>query len=255
MVGAARVLMYHGFGDRSQQQDPHNLFVTGLAFESQLALLASRGWTALDLDGYLSGIERRRWPTRSYLITIDDGYPSVLEIAVPILQRRGVPAVLFVPPGRLGGTSGWMPEMPNETIMSADMLREVARYGIEVGAHGWDHSDMLGMHAAELRRHAVDAKTALADVLGVTPRSFAYPRGVYDEQAQAAVVNAGYAIAFAVHDGGGRWAVKRTDVNALDTPRSFQLKMSPLWGPAYALARRAPAMRRTAHRLLGLAQR
>jgi len=247
--------MYHGFGNRTPAQDPHNLFVREDALRQQLSSLAARGWTALDLDGYLAGLERGRWPARSYLLTIDDGYPSTIELAAPVLRRRGVPAVLFIPPGRLGGTSAWMPEMPAEPIMNADLLREASAYGIEVGVHGWDHADMVGMDSAELGRHVVDSRTELADLLGTTPRSFAYPRGVYDAAAHAAVRDAGYAVSFAVHDGAGRWAVTRTDVNSLDTERSFALKLSPLWPAAYGLARRLPAVRRTAHRLVGFTRR
>ena len=47
------------------------------------------------------------------LITFDDGYRDNLENALPVLQRHGYPAVIFVPIGYLddGGRcrtrSGW----------------------------------------------------------------------------------------------------------------------------------------------------
>src|SRR5688500_17357750 len=103
------VLMYHGFGDRSRDEDPQNLFVTADSFEAQLRSLLRRGRRPLSHDGFVDGLDRGHWPRRSFLVTIDDGYVSTLEVAAPILARLGVPAVLFCLPGLLGGCSQWMP--------------------------------------------------------------------------------------------------------------------------------------------------
>jgi peptidoglycan/xylan/chitin deacetylase (PgdA/CDA1 family) len=246
------VLMYHAFGRRSVADDPHHLFVPGEALRHQVAHLAGRG--SVDLDGFLAALDGRR--ARAALVTIDDGYESTLDIAAPIFAGAGVPAVLFVPPGRLGGTSSWMPEMPDERLLPVDRLRELRDHGIEVGAHGFDHTDMAGLSDAELRHHTADAAEALADITGSRPRAFAYPRGIHDERARSAVRAAGFACAFSVYDPrGGRWAIPRADVNALDTERTFRLKCSPWYPAAKRVADRAPALRRGAHRVLGMARR
>jgi peptidoglycan/xylan/chitin deacetylase (PgdA/CDA1 family) len=244
------VLMYHGFGRRSATADPHNLFVPEDALGWQLPAIAADG--PLDLDDWLSSSRRRG----GVLVTIDDGYESTLDVAAPRLARAGVPAVLFVPPGLLGRTSVWMPEMPGERLLAPDRLRELPDYGIEVGAHGFDHTDMVGMSPTELARHTTDASTALADLTGRRPRAFAYPRGLHDAAARTAVRGAGFAVAFAVYQGADdRWAVRRADINALDTPRSFALKKRPWYPLAKTLADRAPAVRRGLHRVVGMARR
>jgi len=250
--GRPRVWLYHGFGTRSPERDPHNLFVGEHMLDAHLRKMRERGWTALDLDGWLSG----RGGPRSYLVTIDDGYPSVLDLAAPVFARHAVPAVLFVPPGRLGGTSSWMPLMPDEPLMSGDRLRELPAYGIEVGAHGYDHTLMQGLGADALRLHTVGAADALADLTGVRPRSFAYPEGVHDATAVRAVRDAGYRAAFAVKDGdGSRFAAQRTDVNGTDTERTVGLKSTAWWPVAERLASRTPALRAAAHRLVASAHR
>lgn len=255
-MGRPAVLMYHAFGVRAAAADPHNLFVPEPALREQVAAIATRG--AIGFDAFLSAMERNQPLGRDsrLLVTIDDGYESTLDIAAPVLAAAGVPALLFVPPALLGATSSWMPEMPTERLLPADRLRELADYGIEVGAHGLDHTEMAGMSAAELRRHTVDARDALADLTGIRPRTFAYPRGVHDAAARGAVAAAGFACAFSVYDNrGGRWAIPRADINALDTARTFRLKCTHWYPTAKRVADRAPRLRRSLHRVVGMARR
>src|SRR4051812_6898891 len=120
---APRVWLYHAFDRRTPAQDPENLFVDPDVFSRQLGHLAATGWAPLDLDGWLGWLAGRPTPRRSYLLTIDDGYVSTLEQAAPLLARHRVPAVLFVPPARLGGTSAWMSFMPDEPLLAPDRLR------------------------------------------------------------------------------------------------------------------------------------
>jgi peptidoglycan/xylan/chitin deacetylase (PgdA/CDA1 family) len=44
-------------------------------------------------------------PARAVALTFDDGYRDQLELAVPILERLGLPATFFLVPGLLGGTA------------------------------------------------------------------------------------------------------------------------------------------------------
>lgn len=243
------VLMYHGVGRRTAAADPYNLFVPAEAFRGQMVSLLRRGWRPLDLDGFLAG---PRSP-RSFLVTFDDGYTSVRDDALPVLSELGVPAVLFVCPGLLGERSGWMSETPDERLLDADGLNAVARAGVEIGGHGWDHAAMTGLDATALHEHTEQVAAALAETTGVRPRAFAYPYGSHDVPARTAVAGAGYAVGFATHDGGGPMAVPRVDVNALDTARSFRIKT---WA-GYPAVRRTlgtvPGIRSRIHRWVGVA--
>jgi peptidoglycan/xylan/chitin deacetylase (PgdA/CDA1 family) len=232
-------------------QDPHNLFVRPDAFAAQLNLLADRGYIPLTLDEYLDGLDHKRWPARSYLVTFDDGYVSTLRVAAPLLAARDIPAILFVPGGRIGMTSDWMPAMPREPLLDADGLRAVTAFGIEVGVHGFDHRDMVALDASTLHEHTVVAKDLLADALGVTPRAFAYPRGRHDAAAVDAVRSAGYSVGFATVGRGGRFAEPRTAIDSTDTLRTFRLKTVAWWPWAMRAGRASPAMRRAVHALLG----
>jgi hypothetical protein len=87
-----RVLTYHRFG--SVPRDP---FCVDLKdFDAQMAWLASqqRAISLSDLENFLSG--KQDLPNGSVLVTIDDGYQSIYSGALPILQKYGIPCVLFL---------------------------------------------------------------------------------------------------------------------------------------------------------------
>jgi peptidoglycan/xylan/chitin deacetylase (PgdA/CDA1 family) len=245
------VLLYHGFTDAPRSDDPENLFVTGDDFAAQLDHLLDAGWEPLDLSGYLEALERRTWRRRSFLVTIDDGLGSVGAIAAPILEARGVPAVLFVPAGLAGATAEWLPEPADEPIMGAAELRELAATTrIEIGGHGCRHIQMVDLTDEQLRRETVEVKELLTSMVGRPVRAFAYPFGDHDEAAVRAVEAAGYDVGFSVHHDVDRFAISRVDVNAKDNARTFRLKLIPFYRVWWRTLEHAPFVRRTANRLL-----
>ena len=229
--------MYHGFTGAEPVNDPYDLHVPATALAAQLELLRRCRWTPLDLDGYLAALDGGRVPRRSYLVTVDDALRSVLDHGAPVLRQAGVPSVLFVPAGLVGGTTTWLPRSPGVPLLDADGLRAVQDLGVEVGVHGWDHARMAGMDDAQLRRSTVEAREALADLTGRAPRAFAYPYGDLDERAVAAVARAGFDVGFSVYRDAGRHALSRTDVKPADSLTALRVKLAA--GPRYRVAWRA----------------
>src|SRR5882724_5996648 len=97
-VPRVRVLTYHRFGD--SRHDP--FCVTTSDFERQMAWLAEHK-LALSLHQVLDFLAgKSNLPNGGILVTIDDGCPSVLSDALPVLQRHRVPSLVFVPAGEIG---------------------------------------------------------------------------------------------------------------------------------------------------------
>ena len=87
-----RVVLYHHLADRcTELEGPLGVATPAALFEAHIARLL-RDYDVVDLDCVLSG----RLPRSGLLITFDDGYRSVLDTALPILQRLGAPSVFFV---------------------------------------------------------------------------------------------------------------------------------------------------------------
>lgn len=254
VISRPLVLMYHGLGTLRSAEDPDNLFVPVETFELQLRRLRRRGLTPIDEKQYLSSLEGGSLPPRSVLITFDDGYLSVLEDAVPVLRRHGAPAMCFVSAGLLGGRGDAGGDRLGR-LVDGPQVQELAAAGVDIGCHGWEHVPLPGRDAHSLRENTERARQVLGELLGHPPRTFAYARGEHDEPARRAVRSAGFELAFSTHDGRGRLAVPRVDVNALDTARSFDLKITRGYAAARRLASTAPQVRRAIHLLVGQAER
>jgi peptidoglycan/xylan/chitin deacetylase (PgdA/CDA1 family) len=240
-------LLYHAFS-RPGRPQAHGLVTPVDSLRWQLEWLDRHGWRPLDLDGWLSAEPRRDWPPRSYLVTIDDGYVSALDVAAPVLREARVPALLFVCADLVGRKAPW--DDPVEPFLDAAALRACPDNGIEVGLHGADHRSLVGLEPAELARQTVQARAHLEETLCAPVRTFAYPYGAHDGPARAAVAAAGMRPAFAVEVGSGRVAVRRTMVRHTETRRTFGAKMLPGYGSLRQLAEPLPRLRNAARRLL-----
>ncbi len=77
-------------------------FTTGIrvtvsprTFESALQFL-TKHYTPVSLDDVLTDCGGRGLPLRPVLLTFDDAYASIAEVAAPLCRKYGVPAVFFV---------------------------------------------------------------------------------------------------------------------------------------------------------------
>jgi peptidoglycan/xylan/chitin deacetylase (PgdA/CDA1 family) len=98
------ILIYHRV-----LAEPDMLFpeeVDARRFEQHLRLL-QRWFQVLPLGEAVRRLAERRLPGRAACITFDDGYADNAEVALPILQRYGIPATFFVTSGFIDGGCMW----------------------------------------------------------------------------------------------------------------------------------------------------
>jgi peptidoglycan/xylan/chitin deacetylase (PgdA/CDA1 family) len=99
------VLTYHGVLQESHAHDRfrYQNTVSLAEFDGHLRFLRRR-FNPVRLSDVRAFVERRREPPpRSVLVTFDDGYRNNLKYAAPLLARHGVPAVVFLSTGLIGG--------------------------------------------------------------------------------------------------------------------------------------------------------
>ena len=197
-----RVLMYHKVND----VDGNSVTVPVSLFDEQMAQLREFGYTPVALDSVIDHyVDGAPLPLGAVLITFDDGYRDNLANAVPILQRYGYPAVLFVPIGYLGGRR----PLPHDEHLAVrgivnptldwSELAELERAGVRIESHGIGHKPLADLEVDEAAREITLSKLRLEEALGRPVRAFAYVKG---SEAHYRLVHlsllrqAGYDIAF-----------------------------------------------------------
>lgn len=206
-ASAIPVLMYHHV-----TPEPGLVTVSPGTFRAQMEWLARHGYRAVgcdDLGGFLEG---RPLPSKSVLITFDDGYLDNYVYAYPVLRTLGLHAVVFLITGWVGdgqarrhaGEDGELPRCPDhrrcmERVSAGDadavMLRwsEIERMrsdgSFEFHSHTHSHTrwdkkiDDREARCAALAADLARSRQLLRAHLGTETSHLCWPQGYYDDDA------------------------------------------------------------------------
>jgi peptidoglycan/xylan/chitin deacetylase (PgdA/CDA1 family) len=226
------VLLYHALRQppKSLGELGRLLFVEPDRFAEQMRSLADHGYRTLTLDEFHTCFTRGQFPERTVLLTFDDGYEHVADIATPVLEGHGFTAVMFAPLSHLGGENAWDASIPNFPVLkiaNADQIRLMDSGPWQVASHGFEHSDLCILSNADCLWQLTTARVALEDLLGRKVSELAYPLGSHDAMARQNAQQAGYRLAFAVAQSNRRrdpFQIPRTMVRGDDSQIVFRLK-------------------------------
>lgn len=168
-------------------------------FRSQIEWLASAGYRSLTTSEAAAVLSRRRQATApGVVLTFDDGFRSVNEVALPILSEYGFVATVFCAAGYAGKQSAWdgAPGVPALPMMSWDELAFLASQGWEIGAHTMWHACLPGLPPGRMQEEIADSRRILQERIRSEVGSFAYPFGRYDELCAETVAAAGFTSAW-----------------------------------------------------------
>ena len=173
------ILMYHRIVPFAEAGDSiHGLVVPPATFSAQLDALQSAGWHTITLATLANDVQARVKPAaKTFVITIDDGWDDGYNYALPILGKHGFVATYFVIAGRID----------HPGFLSTIQLQALVASGEEIGDHTMDHLGLAKLPSAKLAYEIDAAAARIAQVTGRWPESLAYPSGVFDSRAVAAV--------------------------------------------------------------------
>ncbi len=161
----AVVLEYHCV-EETPFSSAEELFVRPSELEDQIRALQEAGYR-FAFAGEVNPVCLRK----TVCLTFDDGYRDNLTELVPILERTGAKATVFVVTDLIGF---------NEYFLTAEDLKTLAVCPyIEIASHGITHRDFLELTEEELEEELVTSKAQLEEITGREILSFSYPSGHY----------------------------------------------------------------------------
>jgi len=114
----------------------------------------------------------------------DDGWLSMYENAIPILDQAGFKSTQFIISERLGGN------FPG--YVKPDQVRQMQASGHEIGGHTRTHPDLTTLSPADARDEIVRGRQDLLNIGAMPVNVFAYPFGGYNAEIQQMVRDAGF---------------------------------------------------------------
>lgn len=158
------ILMYHRVLAQTDPLMPDNINTE--EFSVQMQLLEKR-YRPFTLSEAIRRLSDHSLPSRSVVVTFDDGYRDNYDVALPILQRHSIPATFFVASGFLGGGRMW-----NDSVIEA-MRRVDAGVldltHLDLGCHTiFDDGDRVAVMRkliGELKYHPMDTRQSQVNEL------------------------------------------------------------------------------------------
>jgi len=209
---------YHRFVNNVRRPDTE---ITPQAFEAQMQELKNKNISVISMQDFLAWRRgEKAIPSKSAIITFDDGWKSQHEVAWPILKKFNYPVTLFIytegiRPGHFSGGES----------MTWDQLAEMRDAGADIQAHSATHQDLrrpydkiakkkLSPPEYEqwLENELVGSKQMIEQKLGVKVNCFAVPYGYYNQHVKDLAIKAGYEAMFTVY---GQPITMRTPLNSV----------------------------------------
>jgi peptidoglycan/xylan/chitin deacetylase (PgdA/CDA1 family) len=175
------ILAFHKIGEPGPNGWETWYYNTAAEFSGYLSYLRKHDWRVIDVATLVRGLaEPDALPERAALLTFDDGYRSILEVATPVLRGFGYPAVVFVPAAYVGmGSHAFDADSgePDEPLCDWDELRELERHGVSVQSHGATHRAFSRLDPTQQEDELCRSKAVLESHLQKPVELFSFPYG------------------------------------------------------------------------------
>ena len=198
------VLPYHNVGPSPGRRGLVAQWTEPEALRAQIRYLREAGHTFVD-GGWVADCVGRglRTPpspsvSRPALVTFDDGLANLYTHALPVLEQEGVPALVFMVAGHVGGLSTWEaePRWRGNPLLTWEQMREMQDRGITFGSHTLTHPHLPALPESDWRRELTESKRLLEEGLERPVETLAYPYGDFSPEIARAAREASYRLGF-----------------------------------------------------------
>jgi peptidoglycan/xylan/chitin deacetylase (PgdA/CDA1 family) len=194
------VFTYHKVSAGDAGGGPEFYTVSRGQLARQLDALKFAGRRCVGAEALLEG---REVTGENFILSFDDATQDHYDIVFPLLQKRGLHAVFFVPTAKL-----------NQPRRLTDaQVRELACAGQTIGLHSHEHERLDVLDDDELREQFRMSRDIISNLIGGQPWIFAPPGGFLNEHVREVALGFG---ARAIRT--MRWGYNQTlDLTALET--------------------------------------
>lgn len=183
------ILQYHNICENAQQNKD---WMTPFAFRTQMSYLAENNFSVLSADEAVKYMEKKSQEIyeNPISLTFDNGFSDIYKEVFPVLDEFQFPAVIFISPNNIGKIK----TTANEQIsfLSLDALKEMEARSITIGVYEEDKRNVNYVEEDVLKRHIVDYKKKLEDILGTEIKYFAAREGVPNNHIKEFLKSEGY---------------------------------------------------------------
>jgi peptidoglycan/xylan/chitin deacetylase (PgdA/CDA1 family) len=158
------------------------MFVSPEHLNFQVRYLLKKGYEIVTLAEALARLPHEKTKPLACL-TFDDGYVDNVNLGLPVLEKLGVPATVYVITGDVGKKSMIWQEAGEKhpaDLASWDELGRLREKGWELANHGHAHVHFSRYSPAHQEDLIARSCEELHKYLGEKPRTFAYPYGDYN---------------------------------------------------------------------------
>src|SRR3989344_6181795 len=185
------VLMYHSVGRSGWE-----FSVFPEVFEKQMSYLRRNNYkflTGKDLYDIILG--KGNPAGKAAVITFDDGYQDFVTEAAPILDKYGIPAILFLHTDR--SSDRLINDLP---LLTWQEIRSLGGK-VDIGNHSHSHPDLKALSGEELNKELDQAEEVFVRELGHKPELLSYPGGRFSFSIAENLRKRGYKLAFTINPG------------------------------------------------------
>ena len=214
------ILMYHHF---ELEEDVYpGTMISGEMFESQIKALSEAGYTAISFEELVDFVfNGASLPKNPLVITIDDGYLSVYDVAFPILKKYDMKATVFI----IGVSHGrsFYRNTAHEILprFNDAQALEMAQSGvISIQSHSYDmhqyelyedgpfREGVLRMegeseeeYIAAFNNDFERAASQIEAMVGKRPFVFSYPYGFFSDMTDGLLIDMGVKVTLTIEEG------------------------------------------------------
>lgn len=226
------ILMYHRVATIPNDRNT----VTPFMFEQQLQYLKQHGYTTISLhDLYDHFTLNSSLPSKSIILTFDDGYEDNLLNALPLLKKYKMTATVCIISNWIGQKNDWehYKNKPTCRTMDLEQLKEWLQQGMSICAHTVNHPFLSHLNNEEILHELVSCKISLEEQLHIPIDFLCYPYGDFDNRVKGLAKQAGYKAALGIFKDTNFWrndllSLKRVVISSRQPLWEFALKVSSL---------------------------